>query len=71
MAPVQPAAARTLVATFDGGFQFPSNDGGSCSEEKLVSSLRVGAASLVIYKNGSAAEEATVPSHNFEHLLVT
>ena len=71
MAPVQPAATRTLVATFDGGFQFPSTDDSYYSEGKLVFPLRLGAASLVIHKNGSAAEEATIPSHNFEHLLVT
>ena len=71
MAPVQPAAARTLVAAFNGRFQFPSTDGGYYSEGKLVFSLRAGAASLVIYKNGSAAEGATIRSHDFEHLLVT
>ena len=53
-APVQPAAARTLVATFNGGFQFPSTAGGYFSEGMLVFPLRVGAASFVIYKNGSA-----------------
>ena len=53
-APVQTSAARTLVAAFNGGFQFPSTDGGYFSEGKLVFPLRVGAASLVIYKNGSA-----------------
>ena len=36
MAPVQPAAARTLVAAFNGRFQFPSTDGGYYSEGKLV-----------------------------------
>jgi hypothetical protein len=53
-APVQPAAARTLVAAFNGGFKVPDSDGGYYSEGKLAFSLRSGAASLVIYKNGSA-----------------
>jgi hypothetical protein len=52
--PVQGAAARALVAAFNGGFQFPSADGGYFSEGKMVFPLRVGAASLVIYKNGAA-----------------
>lgn len=53
-APVQPAAAKTLVAAFNGGFKFPASGGGYLSEGKLVFPLRVGAASLVIFKNGSA-----------------
>jgi hypothetical protein len=53
-APVQGSAARALVAAFNGGFQFPSTDGGYFSEAKMVFPLRVGAASLVIYKNGAA-----------------
>ena len=53
-APVQGSAAQALVAAFNGGFQFPSTDGGYFSEGKMVFPLRVGAASLVIYKNGAA-----------------
>lgn len=53
-APVQAAAARTLVAAFNGGFQFPSTDGGYFSEGKMAFPLRVGAASLVIYRDGAA-----------------
>jgi len=53
-APVQPAAAKTLVVAFNGGFKFPASRGGYLSEGKLVFPLRVGAASLVIFKNGSA-----------------
>jgi hypothetical protein len=51
-APVQPAAAKTLVAAFNGGFKFPASEGGYLSEGKPVFPLRVGAASLVIFKNG-------------------
>jgi hypothetical protein len=54
IAPVEPSAARALVAAFNGGFQFPSTDGGYFSEGKMVFPLRVGAASFVIYQNGSA-----------------
>ena len=53
-APVEPVAARALVAAFNGGFQFPSSDGGYFSEGKIVFPLRVGGASFVIYKNGSS-----------------
>ena len=53
-APVQGSAAQALVVAFNGGFQFPSTDGGYFSESKMVFPLRVGAASLVIYKNGAA-----------------
>ena len=53
-APIQPAAARTLVAAFNGGFKFPATDGGYYSEGRLVYPLRVGAASFVIYRNETA-----------------
>jgi hypothetical protein len=53
-APVAPTAARTLVAAFNGGFKMPDSEGGYYSEGKLVDPLRAGAASLVIYKSGTA-----------------
>jgi hypothetical protein len=53
-APVSPSASRTLVAAFAGGFLLKVSGGGYLSEGHLVAPLRVGAASLVIYKNGSA-----------------
>lgn len=52
-APVAPPAARSLVAAFNGGFLLKDSRGGYLSEGHLVAPLRVGAASLVIYKNGS------------------
>jgi Phosphodiester glycosidase len=52
-APIQPAAARTLVAAFAGGFLLKDSKGGYLSEGHLVAPLRNGAASLVIYRNGS------------------
>ena len=53
-APVSPAASRTLVAAFNGGFLIKDSNGGYLSEGHLVAPLRAGAASLVIYKNGFA-----------------
>lgn len=52
-APVTPRAARTLVAAFNGGFLMKDAHGGYLSEGHLVSPLVRGAASLVIYRNGS------------------
>ncbi len=53
-APILPAAARTLVAAFNGGFKFPDSNGGYYAEGRFAYPLRTGAASLVIYKNGDA-----------------
>ena len=53
-APVSPSAARTLVAACAGGFKLSDSQGGYLSQGHLVAPLRVGAASLVIYANGSA-----------------
>ncbi len=53
-APVQPAAANSLVAAFNAGFLMSSANGGYYTDAKTVLPLRTGAASFVIYKNGSA-----------------
>jgi hypothetical protein len=53
-APVTRAAASTLVAAFNGGFKMKDAHGGYYTEGRLVDPLVPGAASLVIYKNGSA-----------------
>ncbi len=53
-APIQPASARHLVAAFNGGFQMKDRPGGYYTERRLIAPLRTGAASLVIYANGSA-----------------
>ena len=53
-APVSPTAARTLVAAFAGGFLLSASHGGYLSEGRLVAPLVDGAASLVIYRDGSA-----------------
>jgi len=52
-APIEPAAARTLVAAFNAGFRMHDANGGYFTEGKMVIPLRTGAASFVIYKNGS------------------
>ena len=53
-APISPSASRTLVAAFNGGFLIKNSNGGYFSEGHLVAPLRVGDASLVIYRDGSA-----------------
>jgi hypothetical protein len=52
-APVTPSAARTLVAAFNGGFKMADAHGGYYTEGKMIKPLVRGAASLVIYDNGS------------------
>lgn len=52
-APVKPAAAASLVAAFNGGFEMPVSDGGYYTQHKVIVPLRAGAASLVFYQDGS------------------
>ena len=52
-APIQPAQAATLVAAFNGGFKMNQARGGYYTEGRVVDPLRAGAASLVIYADGS------------------
>jgi len=54
-APVTPAAARTLVAAFNGGFLMRNAEGGYYTEGRVVVPLRRGAASLVVYSGGGVA----------------
>ena len=53
-APISSSASRKLVAAFSGGFLLKDSKGGYLSEGHLAAPLRVGAASLVIYRNGVA-----------------
>ena len=53
-APVARTAASTLVAAFNGGFKMADAHGGYYTEGRVVAPLVPGAASLVIYDNGSA-----------------
>jgi len=52
-APVSRSAASSLVAAFNGGFKMKDAHGGYYTEGRLIDSLVRGAASLVIYANGS------------------
>jgi hypothetical protein len=52
-APVQQASARSLVAAFNGGFMMNAAEGGYYTEGRMIDPLRPGAASLVIYADGS------------------
>ncbi len=52
-APIQKAGARSLVAAFNGGFKMNAAKGGYYTEGRMIDRLRPGAASLVIYSDGS------------------
>jgi hypothetical protein len=52
-APVAPTQAATLVAAFNGGFKMNQARGGYYTEGRMIDPLRAGAASLVIYADGS------------------
>jgi hypothetical protein len=53
-APVSPSDATSLVAAFNAGFQMSDANGGYYTDGKTIDPLRNGAASFVIYKNGSS-----------------
>ena len=53
-APIQPAAARSLVAAFNAGFRMQDANGGYYTQGQTIIALRAGAASFVIYRNGTA-----------------
>ncbi len=52
-APISPEASKTLVAAFNAGFRMQDANGGYYTDHKTVIPLRVGAASVVIYADGS------------------
>jgi len=54
-APVARDDAATLVAAFNSGFRMKDAQGGYYAEGKMVTPLRNGAASFVIYDNGTAS----------------
>ncbi len=54
-APVQPQAANSLVAAFNAGFLMSGANGGYYTDGKTIRPLREGAASFVIYGDGSTA----------------
>ncbi|HVA08621.1 MAG TPA: phosphodiester glycosidase family protein [Acidimicrobiales bacterium] len=52
-APIQPTASDSLVAAFNAGFIQSESNGGYFTQGRLIDPLRVGAASVVIYRNGN------------------
>lgn len=53
-APITSSDANSLVAAFNAGFRMQDANGGYYTQGKVILPLRVGGASFVIYKNGSA-----------------
>ena len=53
-APIEPRAAKSLVAAFNAGFLMSNANGGYYTDGQVIVPLRTGAASLVIYRNGTA-----------------
>ncbi len=53
-APVSPSDATSLVAAFNAGFLMSDAQGGYYTDGKTIMPLRTGAASFVVYKNGSS-----------------
>lgn len=53
-APIEPGAARSLVAAFNAGFLMGNANGGYYTDGRVIIPLRTGAASFVIYRNGTA-----------------
>ncbi len=54
-APVAPSDATSLVAAFNAGFLMSDAEGGYYTDGKTIIPLRTGAASFVVYKNGSTS----------------
>jgi hypothetical protein len=53
-APIQPPEASTLVAAFNAGFLMSAANGGYYTDAKVIIPLRTGAASFVVYRNGTS-----------------
>jgi len=54
-APISPTDSTSLVAAFNAGFLMSAANGGYYTDSKTIIPLRTGAASFVVYKNGSFA----------------
>ena len=52
-APITPSASKSMVAVFNAGFRMQDANGGYYTNNKMVIPLRPGAASAIIYKNGT------------------
>jgi hypothetical protein len=53
-APISPTASDSLVAAFNAGFLVPQANGGYYTDGKVVVPLRTGAASFVVYRDGTS-----------------
>jgi hypothetical protein len=53
-APIAPTESTSLVTAFNAGFLMSGANGGYYTDGKLIDPLRTGAASFVVYKNGSS-----------------
>lgn len=53
-APITPFASRSLDAAFNAGFRMQDANGGYYTDHRMVIPLRSGAASFVVYRDGSA-----------------
>ena len=53
-APISPTDATSLVTAFNAGFLIPDANGGYYTDGKTIDPLRAGAASFVVYKDGSS-----------------
>ena len=61
-APIGTSAAKSLVAAFNAGFLMPAANGGYYTDGRTILPLRTGAASFVVYANGSATVGAWGPT---------
>lgn len=69
-APIKSPAARTLVAAFNAGFLMANAEGGYFTAGKVEIPLRNGAASFVVYRNGSSNLVAWNKGMTLNHSIV-
>ena len=70
-APIKTSAARSLVAAFNAGFVMANANGGYYTAGRTEIPLRKGAASFVVYRNGSSNIVAWGKSVTLNHSIVS
>ncbi|MHB2027895.1 MAG: phosphodiester glycosidase family protein [Acidimicrobiales bacterium] len=70
-APIKDVAARSLIAAFNAGFLMNDANGGYYTDHKMIIPLRAGAASFVVYKNGSSNIVAWAPHEKVSSDIVS
>ncbi len=70
-APIKTSAARTLVAAFNAGFLMSNANGGYYTAGRTEVPLRKGAASFVVYRNGSSNIVAWGNSVTLNHSIAS